>query len=147
MSDATRRGDRALGAVMLAGSAWFWWAAGRIEVGFGDPIGPAAFPRLVAVPTALCAAILLLRPEPDERWLHGRQSALQAAALAVLCLYPLAIEPLGFPMATALGSAALAVTLGAGALAALAVGALAGPVLFAVFDAALGLPLPAWPAL
>ena len=143
----SRRGDRILGALALAASAWLWWAAGGLEASFGDPIGPAAFPRLIAVPTALCAALLLLRPGPDERWWHGRQSLRQLAALGALLLYPPAIEPLGFPLATALGAFALALALGARVGRAALLGALAGPCLFALFDTALGLPLPGWPRL
>ena len=144
---STRTGDRALGALVLAGSAWFWWAAGALDHGFGDPVGPTAFPRLVAVPTGLCALVILLRPDPDEAWWHGRQSLMQMGALVVLCLYPLAIEPLGFVVSTALGAAALALALGAGPGRAAVIGAFAGPGLFLVFDALLGLPLPLWPAL
>lgn len=143
----TRRGDRVLGGLMLAGAAWLWWAAGSLEGGFGDPVGPAAFPRLIAAPTALCALVLLLRPGADAAWLHGRQTALQLAAVAALLVYPAAVEPLGFPAATALGAAALALTMGAGPGRALLVGAAAGPGLQAVFAGLLGLALPAWPDL
>ena len=143
----TRRGDRALGAVALAGSAWLWWEAGTLDGGFGDPVGPAAFPRLVAVPTGLLALLVLLRPDADARWWHGRQTLLQLAALAALLLYPAALEPLGFPLATALGAAALALVMGAGPARALAVGVVAGPGLQLVFSGLLGLPLPAWPGL
>ena len=143
---ATRRGDRMLGAAMLVASAWFWWIAGSLDGGFGDPVGPAAFPRLVAVPTGLCALFLLLRPDPDARWLHGRQTGAQLLALVVLALYPAAIEPLGFPLASTLGAGALAMILGARSGPAAIVGVASGLGLYAVFDPLLGLPLPGLPA-
>ena len=131
---------------MLLGAAWMWWAAGSLQGGFGDPVGPTAFPRLIAAPTGLCALVLMLRPGPDAVWLRGRQTGLQLAALAALLLYPAVVEPLGFPLATALGSAALALAMGAGPGRAAAVGAVAGAGLQAVFAGLLGLSLPALPA-
>ena len=141
-----RVGDRLAGAVVLVAASWYWWEAGSLEVAFGDPVGPSAFPRLIAVPTVLFALALILRPDPDAGWWHGRQTLLQIAALAVLALFPPLIEPLGFPLASALGAGALAAILGAGPVAAIVTGVLTGPGLFVAFDTALGLPLPLWPA-
>ena len=143
----TRRGDRAAGAVVLVLSVLYWRAAGSIGGGFGDPVGPAAFPRLIAVPTGLLALFLLVRPDPDERWWHGRQSIAQAAALASLLAVPLLIEALGFPVTASLGGAALALVLGARPVAALVTGLVVGFGLYLAFDAVLGLPLPGWPDL
>ena len=145
MARATRRGDRAAGALVLLLSAAYWWEAGRLEGGFGDPLGPAAFPRLIAVPTAALALFLILRPDPDALWWHGRQTAAQLAALASLLAVPLLVEPLGFPITATLAGGALAVVLGAGPLAALLTGLAVGVGLFVVFDSVLGLPLPGWP--
>ena len=145
MAGGTRRGDRAAGAVVLLVSAAYWWEAGRLASGFGDPLGPAAFPRLIAVPTGLLALFLILRPDPDARWWHGRQSVAQLLALAALLAVPILIEPLGFPLTATIAAAALAVLFGAGPLAALLTGLAVGFGLFAAFDALLGLPLPGWP--
>ncbi len=143
----TRRGDRATGAVVLVLSVLYWRAAGDIGGGFGDPVGPAAFPRLIAVPTGLLALFLLVRPDPDERWWHGRQTGAQAAAVASLLAVPLLIEVLGFPITASLGAGALALVLGARPVPALLAGALVGFGLFVAFDTLLGLPLPGWPDL
>ena len=145
MAGATRRGDRAAGAVVLAVSVAYWWAASDLGGGFGDPVGPAAFPRLIAVPTGALALFLLVRPDPDARWWHGRQSAAQMAALAALLAVPVLIEPLGFPITATLAGAALAIVLGAGPVAALLTGLAVGVGLFVAFDTVLGLPLPALP--
>ena len=145
MTGTTRRGDRAAGAVVLVLSVLYWRAAGDLGGAFGDPIGPAAFPRLIAVPTGALALFLLVRPDPDERWWHGRQSGAQAAALASLIAVPLLIEALGFPVTASLGGAALALVLGARPLLALATGLVVGFGLYLAFDTVLGLPLPGWP--
>lgn len=146
MARATRRGDRIAGAVVLVLSVLYWRAAGGIGGGFGDPVGPAAFPRLIAVPTGALALFLMIRPDPDERWWHGRQSGAQAAALASLLAVPFLIEALGFPITASLGGGALALVLGARALAALVTGLMVGFGLYLAFDTLLGLPLPGWPA-
>ena len=146
MAGDTRRGDRAAGAVVLLLSAAYWWEAGNLASGFGDPLGPAAFPRLIAVPTGLLALFLILRPDPDARWWHDRQSVAQMLSLAALLAVPILIEPLGFPVTATIGAGALALLFGAGPLAALVTGLAVGFGLFLVFDALLGLPLPGWPA-
>ena len=109
-------------------------------------MGPAAFPRLIAVPTGLLALFLLIRPDPDERWWHGRQTGAQAAALASLLAVPFLVEALGFPLTASLAAAALALVFGARPVLALATGIVVGFGLFVVFDAVLGLPLPGWPS-
>ena len=143
--DGSRIADRITGVVVLVVSVWYWWIAGDLDHGFGDPVGPTAFPRLVAVSTALLAAFLIFRPDPDARWWHGRQSIEQLLGLAALCIYPLMIESLGFPISTAISAGALALVFGARPLAAIGLGVASGLVLFVMFDMVLGLPLPAWP--
>ncbi|WP_205520996.1 tripartite tricarboxylate transporter TctB family protein [Propylenella binzhouense] len=138
--------DRVAGAVLLALAVAFWVAAGQYAVTFGDPVGPAAFPKLVAVPLGLFSLYLIFRPDPDPRWFVWPGVVGQAATLAVLVLYPLLLEPLGFPLATALASAVLARVLGAAWLAALVLGVAVGGGLFLVFDSVLGLPLPLAPS-
>ena len=147
MAGGTRLGDRAAGAVVLVVSAAYWWAAADLSGGFGDPVGPAAFPRLIALPTGALALLLILRPDPDARWWHGRQTAAQVAALAALVAVPVLVEPLGFPVTATIAGAGLAVVLGAGPVAALLTGVAVGVGLFVAFDTVLGLPLPGWPGI
>lgn len=137
--------DRIAGAVLAALAAWIWWKAGSFQIAFGDPVGPSVFPRLVAAPMALCAAVLIVAPDAAPRWPGAGALMRQGAALTALAAYPALLVPLGFPLATAAAVAALARTLGAGWLQGAAAGAAMGVGLWVVFDPGLGLPLPLLP--
>jgi putative tricarboxylic transport membrane protein len=137
--------DRILGLLLAAVSIWFGWAAGAYEEAFTDPLGPAAFPRFVSIPLGLLALVLVIRPDAEPAWPRGAALLRQAAAVLVLILYALLLEPLGFPLATFLTSAFLARMLGAGWTAGLAAGFGLGIGLWVIFDPLLGLPLPLGP--
>ena len=140
-----RLSDRVAGAIILALAVWYYWVSTGFRESFGDPVGPAAFPQMVAVPTGLFALFLILRPDPDPSWLHRPGIWRQLGALATLLAYPPLILPLGFPAATFLGVVVLARIIGAGWLAAVVTGLLVGPGLYVIFDPLLGLPLPLRP--
>lgn len=142
---AARVSDRIAGATLAALAAWIWWTAGSFQIAFGDPVGPSAFPRLVALPMALCAAVLVVAPDAEPRWPGAAALVRQGAALTALAAYPALLVPLGFPLATAAAVAALARTLGAGWGQGAAAGAAMGAGLWVLFDPGLGLPLPLLP--
>ena len=147
-ADTARRSplsDRIAGTILLVVAVLYWWHAGSYAVSFGDPAGPSLFPRVVAVPFALLSLYLILRPDPDPVWFHWPQAARQGALLAVLLIYPLAIEPMGFPISTFLGTLLLSTILGATWLQAVLTGLCVGLGLFFLFDAFFGLPLPPGP--
>jgi putative tricarboxylic transport membrane protein len=137
--------DRLAGAVLAALAAWIWWKAGSFQIAFGDPVGPSAFPRLVALPMGLCAAFMILVPDAEPAWPRGAALMRQGSALGALALYPALLIPLGFPLATTGAVAALARVLGAGWAQGLVAGAAMGVGLWVVFDPMLGLPLPLYP--
>lgn len=142
----TRRlSDRLAGAIVLALAVWYHRTAEGFSESFGDPVGPSAFPQMIAVPTGALALFLLVRPDPDPKWLHLPGAWRQIATLVTLLAYPTLIEPAGFPAATFLGAAALSRILGASWLGATAVGLAVGPGLWLIFDPLLGLPLPLLP--
>jgi putative tricarboxylic transport membrane protein len=136
--------DRVAGAFLLALAIAYGLGASNFQVGFGDPVGPAAFPRLIAAPLALFALVLILRPDPDPVW-KASAGLRQVLTVAVLLVYPLLIETLGFPLSTAIGGALLARLLGAAWGAAALLGLALGFGLFVIFDSLLGLPLPFGP--
>lgn len=143
----SRWSDRIAGAIFLALAIWYWIAAGTYAVRFGDPAGPSFFPRMIAVPMGVFALFLILRPDADPVWFRKSQLFGQAATLAVLFGYPLAIVPIGFPLSTLVATMLLAKILGARWLQALGLGAATGFGLFFLFDLVFGLPLPAGPIL
>ena len=86
------------------------------------------------------------RPDPEPRWPVGAARLRQLGMLATLVAYPLVLEVLGFPIATALGVVAMAVLLG-GPRKAAAISAVAVSLgLFVMFDQILGLHLPMLPS-
>jgi putative tricarboxylic transport membrane protein len=137
--------DRILGLLILALTIFYGWTAGSYEASFGDPLGPAAFPQMLAVPTALLSLFLILRPEPDPAWATGLPAMRQIATVGVLIAYAFLLEELGFVLATALGASVMGRLLGAGWLKSAISGVAMAVGLFVVFDTLLGLPLPLYP--
>lgn len=137
--------DRITGVLFLALAVWYGITAGSFEQGFGDPVGPAAFPQLLSVPLGVFALYLVLRPDPEPDWPRAGALVRQAVMLVVLVGYPFLLEPLGFPLSTALALLLMSLQLGARPVPALvgAVGLAVG--LFVLFDTLLGLHLPMLP--
>jgi putative tricarboxylic transport membrane protein len=105
--------DRILGAACLALGAAFVWGASGIETGFiVDPLGPRTFPIIIGSLLAIASAYVLLRPDPEPEW-PVRGKALEiVGAVIVLVGYALALEPVGFVIATAVAAALLSWRLG-----------------------------------
>jgi putative tricarboxylic transport membrane protein len=142
---SARLSDRIAGAILLALAIWYWIAAGDYTVEFGDPAGPSLFPRMIAVPLGLLSLFLIAVPDPDPDWFKWPQAASQAATIVVLFLYPVLLEPIGFPLATILATLALARILGASWLQSAICSLVVGFGLFLLFDWVFGLPLPIGP--
>lgn len=134
--------DRIAGVALAAFAVWYGLVAGAYTAGFSDPLGPSAFPRMVAVPMGILSLYLIIRPDPDPSWPRGAALLGQAAGLATLVLFAMAIRPVGFPLSAFLAVTVLARILGGGwkqsliTAAALAVG------LHLLFEFALDLSLP-----
>ena len=137
--------DRILGLVILGLAIWYGWTAGSYEASFGDPLGPAAFPQMLAVPTALLSLFLILRPDPEPVWAERRQGLLQIVTIGVLIAYAFFLEDLGFVLATTIAVIAMSRLLGANWLKSAISGVVMAVGLFVLFDTLLGLPLPLQP--
>ena len=144
---AGRLSDRIAGALLLALAIGYWITAGEYTVSFGDPAGPSLFPRIIAVPLGLLALFPIFKPDPNPEWFRWPQAAGQLATVALLFIYPLVLEPLGFPLATTLTTIGLAKILGATWLQAVLCGIVVGFGLYALFNFGFGLPLPLAPTL
>lgn len=139
--------DRIAGLIFLALSIWYGLTAGNYEASFGDPLGPAAFPQMLALPAALFSLYMIVRPDPDPDWVGGAPAVRQLATLAVLIAYAFVLEDLGFVLATSLGVALLGRLLGSDWVKSAISGVVMSVGLFVVFDILLGLPLPLYPAI
>lgn len=118
----------------------------------GQPVGPALFPRLVAVALCACGALLVVRgwrERAARKWLawdDWARSPRHLAALAVLLggivFYIAASETLGFLPTAAIVLLALCLVLRVRPLLAIAVAVLASLVVHFAFYKLLKVPLP-----
>jgi putative tricarboxylic transport membrane protein len=136
--------DRLLGLALFALGAGIAWHAQSLEVAFAaDPIGPRAFPTLVAAVIGGCGLFVALRPgviwEPAEQVVPG------LAATAAMAAYALLLVPLGFIPATFLLCIVIALAFAARPWQAVLGAAVTAPGLWLLLDRLLDLPLPRGP--
>ena len=130
-----------LGALSLA-AFMLWFGYGLQAPVAYEPLGPAAFPVVVAAIMALCGVRLLLKggghPEPLPPGALGRI----LAVVLVLVGYALVFEPLGFIPATALMVCLVGRLFGGSWVKTLAAGVVGSILLFLLFDRGLDVVLP-----
>lgn len=95
--------DRILGAVcVVAAAGMAWFAQGyAAEISY-EPVGPKAFPLLLAGLLAISGAWLAIKPAVDAEPFGWAQIKVVAPAAAAMVVYALLFEKLGFTVATAL---------------------------------------------
>jgi len=135
--------DRLAGLVLLALAVAYGVTASGYEAMIGDPLGPAVFPMVLAVPLALFSLYLIVRPDPEPDWARGRALLKQALTVGVFVAYAYLLEVLGYVVTTFLAVVALGMLLDAKPLQAAAAGVGIAVVLFVLFNNLLNLPLPA----
>lgn len=132
-----------MGLLLLALSVAYGLLARGLHAGFSDPLGPSAFPLVLAIPLGLLSLYLIVRPDPEPVWLTGRALVRQIVSVGVLVGYALALEPLGFLPSTVIALTFLAMVLGARVGRAALTAVVTSVVLYVLFDRILGLSLPA----
>jgi len=141
--------DRVFALVWLGVCALIVMQMLALSVPFAyEPVGPKAFPILLAGLMAACCVALLAKPERDIDWpgadLLGKGSVL----IGVLLAYATFFETLGFPMATAAMVLAVNRLFGGRWRSALMTAVLVGVGGYLLFDRLLEVSLPAgqiWP--
>jgi putative tricarboxylic transport membrane protein len=135
--------DRILGAVCVVASAGMAWAARDYAAAISyEPVGPRAFPLLLAGLMAVGGSWLVLRPTLRGGVFRGVPlKATAFTALAVL-VYALLFEILGFALATALMAVPVGMAFGGSWKQSLAAGAGLGLGLYFLFDKLLDVVLP-----
>lgn len=135
--------DRIFAVVWLAFCAAVAWLAWRIEAPFSyEPIGPRAFPLLLAGVMAASAAWLLVKPDREPDWPRGSARAKAIGMLAAFLAYAFLFEWLGFPLATALATVGIGRLFDGKWMAVGAGGAALGIGLWFFFDKLLDVTLP-----
>jgi putative tricarboxylic transport membrane protein len=135
--------DRILGAVCIAVSAGMAWFARDYTAAFSyEPVGPRAFPLLLAGLMACCGLWLVLKPALARGNFQGvplKQTALCAAAVLAFALL---FETLGFVLATTLLAVPMGMVFGGNWKQSLAGGLALGLALYLLFDKLLDVVLP-----
>jgi putative tricarboxylic transport membrane protein len=135
--------DRLTGLVLLALAVAYGVTAGGYHALIGDPLGPAVFPIVLAIPLGLFGVYMTIRPDREPAWPSGPALLKQVLALVAFVAYAYLLEPFGFVVSTFLAVVVLGWLLGARLPQAGAAGVGIATVLFVLFDTLLGLPLPA----
>ncbi|MCZ2440942.1 MAG: tripartite tricarboxylate transporter TctB family protein [Burkholderiales bacterium] len=134
--------DRIFGVFGLLFAGLVVWAAGRIEESFiQDPLGPKAFPLVIAALTALSSVVMLVKPEPDPAWPSLKKWFEMAVTVGILVAYALVLPELGFVLSSAALAAFLVWRLGGSAIQSIAGGSLMSAGFFLVFSYGLNLSL------
>jgi putative tricarboxylic transport membrane protein len=135
--------DRILGAVCFVVAAGMAWAAQDYAPPISyEPVGPRAFPRLLAGLMAIGGAWLVLRPSLVGHRFPAGAMRLFGLSAATVFVYALLFQLLGFTLATALMAVPVGMAFGGSWKQSLAGGAGLGLGLFLLFDKLLDVVLP-----
>ena len=135
--------DRILGAVCVAVAAAMAWSAQDYAAAISyEPVGPKAFPLLLAGLLAVAGAWVALRPARHGESLGWAEIRRVTPGAVAMLVYALLFETLGFTLATALMAVPVGMAFGGSWKQALAGGAGLGVALFLLFDKALDVVLP-----
>jgi putative tricarboxylic transport membrane protein len=134
--------DRVLGVACLLLAALYAYFAAQTEIGFmSDPLGPKAFPFIIAGVLALAGIYPILRPDPAPDWPAPGRLLEIVFAVAVMIAYTYALPVAGFVASTAVTAGLLSWRLSAKPIAAVIAGVVIAVGIYGVFHLVLGLSL------
>lgn len=106
--------DRIFGIAALCLAALMAWGASVIEESFiQDPLGPKAFPLVIAIVLAVTGLVMLLKPDAEPDWPRRAGFLRLLWAVAALILYAQLLPVVGFVLCTAGTASFLSWQLGA----------------------------------
>jgi putative tricarboxylic transport membrane protein len=135
--------DRILGGVCVAAAATMAWFARDYAPPFSyEPVGPRAFPMLLAALMAIAGAWLVIKPTLRGSAIDGAHLKTLGLSATAILIYTALFQTLGFPLATALMAVPVGMAFGGNWRLSLAGGAGLGLGLFLLFDKLLDVVLP-----
>ncbi|MEO5794094.1 MAG: tripartite tricarboxylate transporter TctB family protein [Rhodoferax sp.] len=135
--------DRLLGAIcVVAGAGMAWAAQGYAAAISYEPVGPRAFPMLLAGLLAAAGAWLVVRPSAQTFGMERAHYKPFLMSVAAVFIYAGLFETLGFTLATSLMALPVGMAFGGSWKQSLAGGIGIGLVLFLLFDKLLDVVLP-----
>lgn len=136
--------DRLLGIAALVFAAFLTWFGHDLEAPFAyEPVGPKAFPLLLALIIALCGIRLVLKGGNNVQANPPGANMRIILMAACLAAYAFFFQWMGFVIATALMAVVVGRLFGGSWGKVLIGGALMGLALFLLFDMGLDVVLPA----
>lgn len=134
--------DRIFAVFGLIFAGLMAWSSTLIEESFiQDPLGPKAFPVVIAALVALASVAMLIKPDQDPLWPQARKWLELAISVGVMVIYAYILPEVGFVIASALLTAFLVNRLGGTLPQALVAGVLTSVTVFVVFGYGLHLSL------
>ena len=134
--------DRIFGLGVIVVALFYLWSAAHIQLGFlSDPVGSRTFPYIIGGIALVCAAVFVLKPDPDPQWPELPILAKIFVAVLVMYAFSQTLKPFGFIVPAAIASALLSYLITPRPIAAAVTGAALSVGLYAVFNVALGLSL------
>jgi putative tricarboxylic transport membrane protein len=135
--------DRIFASAWLAVCAVIAVEMWRLAVPFSyEPVGPKAFPLLLAGLMSLCCLALLIRPDTGSGHFNLGLVAKGASLIVVLLAYGALFAPVGFPLATALMVVAVSRIFGGGWKSSTITAVVVAACSFVIFDTVLEVSLP-----
>ncbi len=135
--------DRITGGLLLIVTMGYAYQAYHLKVGFmSDPIGPKAFPLIIAGFLAFFSLYLIVRPDEEPDWPVWKVWRNKVLVLISFVFYAYALVSLGFLLSTTLEITFLAFMFQGKILKGLATAVVSSLVLYSLFVYLLGIPLP-----
>lgn len=136
--------DRILGGVcVIVAAGMAWTAKGYAAPISYEPVGPRAFPLLLAALMAVCGLWLVARPTPRGDGRHDFTQTWRVALCALaIVVYTVLFQTLGFTLATALMAVPVGMAFGGSWWKSLLGGIALGLGLYLLFDKLLDVVLP-----
>ncbi len=138
--------DRLTGLFIIVVALAFFAGATQLEAPFfADPLGPKAFPMMIASVALIAGMVMVMRPDEPPEWPEFATIVRLILATIILVFYAYSLKPLGFLLSTAAAAAALSYQINPNAMRSILTGLALSIGLFFIFKFALGLSLFAFP--